>query len=411
MDVHDFLRRFASDERGAVAAIFGVVLLMLVFVVGVSIDTGSAMRASAKVANALDAAALAGARALAEQDLEESEVRDVTSRFFEGQFDQTNGDGLTWENLDIDVDVPNTTVAVSVDVIVPTTFSRVMNYSSLRFRKVATSTFKLKAIELAMVLDVTGSMAGQKIEDLKLAAEDVVSILLPDNTIHKNRIALVPYSAAVNAGAYAAAATDGGSTDGCVFEREGGPASTDDPPDNGRWLGFESDPAAPQNDHYMCPTPTVQPLTSSKPTLMAQIADLAEGGWTAGHIGAAWGWYTLSPRWSAVWPGASRGKPYEDVNTTKVMVLMTDGEFNTSYKNGPANETSTPQALELCTAIKDAGIKIYSVAFQSPPEAEETLRACASSESEHFFVAESGEQLRAAFRSIAENLQSLRLSQ
>ena len=136
------------------------------------------------------------------------------------------------------------------------------------------------------------------------------------------------------------------------------------------------------------------------------------GGWTAGHIGLGWGWYTISPNWASVWPAASVPKPYNDPNTVKAIILMTDGEFNTSYHNGAQNETSAPQALDICNAIKDpdvtgGNVVIYSVAFLSPPAAEATLQACATSPS-HYFSADNGTELRAAFQDIAKRLQSLR---
>ncbi len=62
-------------------------------------------------------------------------------------------------------------------------------------------------IEVALVLDVTGSMGGQKIADLKTAAKELVDIIVqPVQTPYYSKLALVPYSMGVNLGSNANAA-------------------------------------------------------------------------------------------------------------------------------------------------------------------------------------------------------------
>ncbi|TGS86818.1 VWA domain-containing protein, partial [bacterium M00.F.Ca.ET.177.01.1.1] len=58
----------------------------------------------------------------------------------------------------------------------------------------------------AMMLDVTGSMAGQKIKDLRAAASNAVdSFLTGQNAANPRvRVAIVPYANSVNAGPLAA---------------------------------------------------------------------------------------------------------------------------------------------------------------------------------------------------------------
>src|SRR5690606_20671268 len=59
-------------------------------------------------------------------------------------------------------------------------------------------------IEVAVSLDVTGSMDGQDVIDLKASISSLVqSIVQDDQTLVRSRVALVPYSQAVNAGTYA----------------------------------------------------------------------------------------------------------------------------------------------------------------------------------------------------------------
>ncbi|SJM34884.1 hypothetical protein BQ8482_540011 [Mesorhizobium delmotii] len=76
-------------------------------------------------------------------------------------------------------------------------------------KRVAASTTALysdKTIEVAMMLDVTGSMAGQKIIDLRTAAANAVDSFLEgqDSSNPRVRVSIVPYANSVNAGALAA---------------------------------------------------------------------------------------------------------------------------------------------------------------------------------------------------------------
>ncbi len=58
-------------------------------------------------------------------------------------------------------------------------------------------------IEVALALDMSGSMRGQKLQDLKAAAKDLVDLIVqPVQTPYYSRVALVPWSYSVNPGTY-----------------------------------------------------------------------------------------------------------------------------------------------------------------------------------------------------------------
>ena len=243
-------------------------------------------------------------------------------------------------------------------------------------------------------------MQGQKIADLKSAAKDLVDILLPDGgTPNKVRIGLAPYAASVNAGVYAATVSNNAST-ACVHERGGAQAFTDAAPGQGTYLGFRNG--------LSCPAAKVEPITDDKALLKSKIDTYTAGGSTAGHIGAAWASYLVSPQWTGTWPAASAPAPYGDGKTLKAIVLMTDGEFNTQYVN--ANGDSDSQARQICTETKDRNVVVYTIGFQSPAQAEALLKDCASSPT-HYFSAQNGNELRQAFIEIAQQLNNLRLTQ
>ena len=88
------------------------------------------------------------------------------------------------------------------------------------------------------------------------------------------------------------------------------------------------------------------------------------------------------------------------------MIIMTDGEFNQEYDT--SNGDSFDQAETMCDAIKDQGIKVYTVAFQAPPSGQAILNYCASGD-DFAFTPESSEELTEAYTKIAQSISDLRI--
>lgn len=171
----------------------------------------------------------------------------------------------------------------------------------------------------------------------------------------------------------------------------------------------------------------VQPLTGDKILLQQELDALQAYGSTSGALGTSWAWYTLSPNWSTIWPGASVPAPYSDLaikgsggepKLKKIAVLMTDGSYNTyrGWKEQKQSDVSD-NARTLCTNMKTAGIEVYSVAFNldqlqgsERSDAEKVLKDC-SSQPRNFYNASDPEQLKQAFRDIALRISTLYLTQ
>ncbi len=159
--------------------------------------------------------------------------------------------------------------------------------------------------------------------------------------------------------------------------------------------------------------------------MLDKIDALAGKGGTAGQVGTAWAWYTLSPNWKSLWASASQPAAYRSANLRKIAILMTDGEYNTEYdqegiKTGSpgagtaANGTSAAQAKALCAAMKEKteiDIEIYTVGFEvgNNASADDVLSSCAS-EPGKYYDAKDEDELKQAFRDIALKLSSLYLS-
>jgi Flp pilus assembly protein TadG len=418
-----FARKFSSDRSGAIAVIFVLVFIVLILLIGIAVDLGRAQNASAMIANSIDSVALAAAKGMTEDDMTDAEVVTLVNQYISTQ--ATSGEllGSKYSNLVTTINHKDGTIKIDVDVNVPTTFTSITNTEMIVVHKTTTASYKVKAIELAMVLDTTGSMNdNNKINDLKVAAKAVVDVLMQPGKPQINRIALAPYSASIRVTPYSSAVSGGASAD-CVVERSGGDAFTDI---SGSSSAVGTSDAA-TNNRYSCPGQTIMPLSKDPLPLKTAIDSYVAGGGTAGQVGLAWGWYQISPEWKNVWPKISKPKNYVDPNNVKAILLMTDGMFNTAYFNGPVatdadqEVTSQAQTTALCDAIKAKGITIYAVGFDlasNPPPGDVTgpllLTGCASDDGKggkEYYSADNGADLLAAFTKIADKLAVLRLTE
>jgi len=388
---------FRGDENGSVALIFAAVVLVLMLAAGVAMDYARAARLSTITTTALDAAVLAAAKDLA-AGASSAEVEQTARNYFNASIANNNLEGITFSALQVQQDPQNDSVNISVQASMETAFVRLAGIDTVDFGERAVAAFASKDIELAMMLDVSGSMGGSKIRDLRDAATDLVDILHNGSPQNDVRIGMVPYSTSVNAGGYAGTTT-GGASVRCVTERGGANAFTD--------VSALYDPLGGSGG-ISCPNAEIVPITDRERTMKRSIRRLRAGGWTAGHLGVAWAWYMVSPEWADVWPAASRPRAYGLEDNIKAVILMTDGIFNTAYV--PGNGDSDEQAEDLCDNMRDEGVVIYSVAFQAPAASEALLRDCAGV-STRYFNADSGQELRDAFQAIALSLLKLRITE
>jgi Flp pilus assembly protein TadG len=437
-NARDFASRCRNSTSGTITIVFGLSALALATVIGVALDASRAFNISSRVQNVIDAAALAGARKLLLDDANNGDVRDTAISYFEAQEGQFKVWGAVPSNPRVDIDRSAMTVTVTVDVTMLSIAGSLSSLMpSMSFSPTSTASFEQKRIELAMVLDITGSMcdappasaasacsSGTKINGLKDAAEDIIKVLANAAPAPGYiRVGLVPYSASVNVGPYFGSVAAGPHGDTCVVERSGVDAFNDNAPAGASLVGTSDTGSA---WFYSCPPSQIVPLTdvassTQRNMLINKVKDLKAFGGTAGHIGTAWGWYMVSPRWTDVWPSSADPRP-KSTTVTKAVLLMTDGDFNIAYANGGetvpwpdagATDVNHPgsspnQGKQLCDNMKLDGVTIYSVAFQAPPAAEALLKDCSGGS--NFYDASSAQELKAAFRDIADKLTALRLS-
>jgi Flp pilus assembly protein TadG len=402
------IARFRDDRSGAIAIIFAFTVFILLAIVGGAVDYGRWLTAKTKQQNAMDAAVLAAGRVY---QISNNTTQSIATaiEYYEKMKSLIVSNDTT--NFAV-VDNGGAMLATS-SAIVNTPFLGFAGISSLPVNITSKAIMTVagnndKSIEVSLMLDVTGSMGGSKIADLKVAAKDFIDIVVwADQSEHYSRIAIAPFSEHVNVGTEYFQKVTGQSPSGsgtertCVRERQTYDRYTDAAPVPGNY--FDKYPS-----WGTCrPQSKILPLSSDKYMLKSHIDSLGAEGRTAGHLGTAWAWYLISPNWNSVFSGSPAPASYSNSHVEKIAVLMTDGEYNQQY----SGTSSATQARQICTNMKAASLTVYTVGFQlsTGGEAYQTMQQCATSSS-HFFNTTTGDELRQAFREIALQLVTLRLS-
>lgn len=435
---------------------------------GLAIDTLRWSHAKKQTLSALDAAVLAGGRALQVNPSNPAAAISVAQSFYKKNIELRSG--VTDDTITFVVGKNGLYFEARGNAYLKTTLLKLMGIDRLsllddsgaRHARADLGVGKNadSNLEIAVMLDVTGSMAGSKLQDMQDAAHELVDIVVwDDQSTRRSRMALIPFSQAVNVGhtlfakitnkntsstvtqllnesrtnsdkrrltwkslllpsrAYAQSSGDGVTANissACVVERNGPDGFTDVAPSAGAYLNAYD--IAKANVGHVKNSPckpgsvTVQPLTADRSKLHAKIDSFIASGYTAGHIGTAFAWYALSPNWSAIWPTDSEPANYSDPEVKKIAIIMTDGEYNTAY-NGASNGGSASQAVQLCSNMKAKGIVVYAVGFElgGNESALQVMKDCAYS-SKEFYEADNGTELKQAFRDIAIRISQLYLS-
>ena len=455
---------FARDNRGNFAVVFGLAASVLALAVGFAVDTAQLMNAKSALREAVDAAVTSTARSITLGDISEQDAPRMVKAFLTAN---STGGTLSYDQIVLDkltIDRTAKTVEVAAHVDVPLYFPLFGMEKNRRVADVGAALYSDKQIEVAMMLDITGSMKGQKIEDLKTAAENAVKALLKGNKDADKprvRVAIVPYAEAVNTGKLAGTVfveQKGGPDlppaidapisvsaatrpDQCATERkmqDGSADFSDDAPDSIRTVRRNN-----KDERYyakvnrddrlkICPEAELVALTADQQKLLDTITAFKAGGVTAGGIAAQWGYYMLSPKWRQTISDAGAGSGPADFNASKVgkvAILMTDGAFNTAFagvpvssdrNNQPQNdqgEKSRSNAESICANMKKDGIAVFTIGFALPSsessQARAVLKDCASDDTssmKHFYDVSTGPELDAAFKEIIANTERLALT-
>ena len=417
-------KNFYLNTKGSLSVFFGVALMLIVIAVGVAVDFSRVESVDEKSQNLADSMVLAAAGALAEGK-SQNEARSIAEEAF-----KTNSANI---GANVSFDQHSISIAkhrdyyeleAEIDGTIPAAFVGIIGKQQLPFRSIATSEVELKSVEIAIVADVSWSMAAGKIEPMKAAINDFLDVIYPHPSLRSTRtVSIIPYADTVHfGGAYRhwlnpddppTAVTryraDGTSYisyeyltprnsqlyDGC-FQHEPnsqiqtGRASSLRP---GQYLSFIQTIAA---GAPLCPPSqsAVQLFQSDPRQLKRFVNNLELGFGTSTDVGAVWGWRALSPSWQRNFRQGSYPRPFSDENV-KHLIILTDGKTNRSdlvgdgvNAGGVNREPATSNLVRLCqNIIREDKIHLTTIAYGftvKEAEMRPILEKCVSKEGEFY---------------------------
>jgi len=187
---------FLRSSGGNVATIFAIALVPISVMGGGAVDFAQAMNARGRLAEALDAAALAVG---SQPNLSLGQAEQMALDYIEANYPAREIGSV--HSISVSIDEANGIVQISGQSRVGTTLLGIMGMDYINVDWTSEVRRAQQNLELVMVLDNTGSMRGSRIRSLRDAASLLTGILFdgaqePDDV----RIGLVPFAATVNVG-------------------------------------------------------------------------------------------------------------------------------------------------------------------------------------------------------------------
>ncbi len=449
-----------KDVRGAVAPVFALTIVLTGGLAGLAVDYGRAVVARSSMQSALDSAVLAAATQ--EDHSPDALVAKAHALFQNNWMRHRYVETPTVSIVDDGSGKLTGTASLSLE----TTLLHLLHQDALEVRVTSEVQYGVGKAEVALVLDNTGSMDGQKLADLKFAATKLIEgIYAHPYALNKVKFALVPFSQYVNVGLafrnetwmsvpldYSESYPNCGmvtpliGTTNCrmvtaTYYNDGVPyQSTYEQCDSVygpeeyqcnpytvtyTWngcVGSRNYPLNTRDDSYGTPIPgllnawctaPITRLTNDTTDLTSKIDAMTATGNTYIPAGLIWGWRLLSPQ-APFSDGEDPANPTNGVRPRKIIVLMTDGENTLSpdYPGHDGGDTALANNLtkEICSNIKADNIEIFTVAFDvTNATIKSVLNACASGPP-YYFDATSSADLVSSFDNVARSLTQVRLA-
>ncbi len=379
--------KFKRETGGNVAIMFALTISTIVIAVGAAVDYSGISSQKQDLQDAIDGATLAAARA---NITNEAKLKKIVEEFVEQSDPSPN-------KIKLDVKVIDDEVYVTAKTVYDTVLMGFIGQKAMDVQVAAASPIASKTpIKLALVLDTTTSMEGNRIASLKVAANAMVDEFEENNTTAA--VSVIPFGKYVNVGmnqnrenwldiskdgtseteevcwderrtTKPRECTETGRTiyyddirDGVNFGQNSYQEQTctaaeyeytgnricEDRTTTYTWHGCVGSRNAPYNEraafgsqripgimNETCGT-ELQPLTTNMTDVKSKISSLNTNGNTYIPAGVVWGWRTLQDKAPFKTDVKLKSDNKRQVESAKVMLIMTDGA-NTLSQGG--NET------------------------------------------------------------------------
>ncbi len=194
-----FSARFASDDRGVTAIIFGIMFALLFLVAAAAVDYSRANREYMEEQQALDAAVLAASQDLGVPD-QDTAAQARAMKFFAANMPANSTANVTVTLDNIAGEVNGTASNAMSTTLFGVNALGEAKRDHINFNTRSRVVKGNGTIEIALVVDNSGSMSGTKIADLKTAATNLVSVVFTGAEGDKVKVGVVPFSGSVNVG-------------------------------------------------------------------------------------------------------------------------------------------------------------------------------------------------------------------
>ena len=444
--------RFARDVRANVAMSFALCFGVMATAAGGGLDYSRSVSIGSELQAALDSGVLASASLTQTRD-PETVVRAYIEAALSDHGDIIETLSLTVTN---ELSLNSRDVGATASVRVPTTLLGIAGVDYLTVTRETRAVEKARNIEISMVLDISSSMSGSRIDNLREASIDFVDTMLEADVSGMTSMSVVPYGGTVKLDDTFFRFVSNEDE----FSLPGFDWEIDLPDSVSDWNGClemarnEVDRIALTTGGYgvlpnftvwnrnnpWCPdedgTEAVF-LSNDRDRLVGLLTNfdnpiLSDG--TGTDVGTSWGVRALDPSWQGELNGDSdfndRPAAFNDDETMKVLVVMTDGGITSQRRpeedwegtlslshvgtRGTDNLYSKNDARshfsDLCDYAKENGVVVYTIAFQVRGNSNRRdMENCATSQAQYYNVEDLN--IGAAFSSIASDLNQLRLSQ
>ncbi|MEN8237312.1 MAG: pilus assembly protein TadG-related protein [Pseudomonadota bacterium] len=393
-------KKFLTQQKGGIAIMTGLTILSLVILFGLAIDTARVAYVETKLAHAVSAAAIAGAKYKTE------DAAANVQKVFDANF-PPGIQGTARVNPTMTITENGDRVRISAQTTMPTAFGKIIGIDTLPVRSVAEGLRELGGLEIAMVFDVSGLTGFREIiPNMQTAAKNFVDIIYQSDKVTNGRaVSITPYGGVVNVGnshtswVHNVVSPDapfivssfptGEPWQGCVANRKDPLEESEAPPtverwpvhyarstvypaiDGGTWPPmhngkWDNDWSVDSNGDVIQETTirdgpgangyvTIGPNRSCPPAILPLTADpvaiknyidnqifTVYGSGTFSNLGMGWGWRTISPNFDGLWTGGAPIKAYDAPNNLKVLIiLLNDGN---RWLDGPFPQQGDPTA-------------------------------------------------------------------
>jgi Flp pilus assembly protein TadG len=184
-------QKFAHHSAGSTAIVFSLALLPLFGLAGAALDYSRAAELKSRMSVAADAAALAAAR---QRTATPAERQKIAKEVF-----MANMKGYDLGSLSLKVVDIQSGVRVTADIDQANKILSVIGKKDTHIKALAEAKINEELSEVALVLDVTGSMKND-MGTLKSASREFVELVIGGASNPNVRMSIVPFSASVNVG-------------------------------------------------------------------------------------------------------------------------------------------------------------------------------------------------------------------